>query len=188
MLRTTFARKVGSRAGSPHLELHLKNYMNHSKIKVSLALSAVFCLTILLPAADSLVPVSERDDIAEAAQKELAALQGTWRIMTHEENGLDYSYGDNFQLYVVEKNKFTVRKREGVLGEGTIAMDVTKSPKQLDFRFTTGQTDVIIYIRVGDYWIQCGNRDGKTRPAEFATGTPNGGACLLVLKREKPAR
>ena len=168
MLRTTFARKVGSRAGSPHLELHLKNYMNHSKIRVSLVLSAVFCLTILLRAADPPASAQERDDKAEAAQKELAALQGTWRVVTHEENGQEYSYGDNFQLYVIEKNKFTVRKREGVLAEGTIAMDVTKSPKQLDFRLTTGQTDVIIYIRTGDYWIQCGNRDGKTRPAEFA--------------------
>ncbi len=48
--------------------------------------------------------------------------------MTREENGREYSCGDNFQLYVVEKNKFTFRKNEGVLAEGTIELNAARSP------------------------------------------------------------
>ena len=48
--------------------------------------------------------------------------------MTREENGREYSCGDNCQLYVVEKNKFTVRKNEGVLAEGTIELNAARSP------------------------------------------------------------
>ena len=161
--------------------------MNYHPVSLSILLSAVACLTVPGSAANPPASAPERKDKAAVAQKELAALEGTWRVVTHEENGREYSYGDNFQLYVIEKDTFTVRKREGVLAEGTIELDATRSPKQLDFRLTTGQTDVIIDIRVGDYWIQCGNRDGKTRPTQFATGTPDGGAYLLVLKREAPA-
>ena len=37
----------------------------------------------------------------------------------------------------------------------------------------------------GYYLLQCGRRDGKTRPSEFATGTANGGEYLIVLQRQK---
>ncbi len=79
----------------------------------------------------------------------------------------------------------TVKRKDEVIAEGPITLDTKTSPKQLDFRLTSGQTDLTIYIRVGDYLIQCGHRDGKTRPSEFATGTSKGGAYLIVLKREK---
>lgn len=153
--------------------------------KAKRILLAVFCLALLWQLAQASGASLKKDDKAEAAKRELDELQGTWKILTHEENGREYSYGDNYQLYTIEKNKITVTKREGVLCEGTIEIDATKSPKQLDVKLTSGQTDLLIYFRVNDYWIQCGHRDGETRPTEFASGTPKGGAYLLILKREK---
>ncbi len=105
--------------------------------------------------------------------------------MTHEENGKDYDYGDNFQLYVFDKDTITVKKKEGVLAEGSIELDATRTPKHLDFKRKSGQTQLCIYFRVGDYMIHCGRRDGKTRPSEFATGTANDGEYLIIPKREK---
>lgn len=152
----------------------------------TVGLAVVFVsLAYAWPAAFSLVTAEEKDDKAEAAKKELEALQGTWKLMTHEEEGKIVAYGDDVHLYTIEKDKMTVKRKGEVIAEGSIDLDPKKSPRHLDVRLTSGQTDLTIYIRVGDYLIQCGSRDGKTRPSDFATGTAKGGAYLLVLKREK---
>lgn len=41
-------------------------------------------------------------------------------------------------------------------------------------QFTLKQTDVVIFLRVGDVIVLWGHRDGKTRPTKFATGTEVG--------------
>jgi uncharacterized protein (TIGR03067 family) len=118
-------------------------------------------------------------------EKELAALQGTWRLESYEENGKVVAIQDTV-LYVIDKDKWTTKSNGEVKSEGTIIGPYpARSPKHLDVQQATGQTELTIYIRVGDHLIQCGHRDGKTRPSEFATGTPNGGAYLIVLKRQK---
>jgi uncharacterized protein (TIGR03067 family) len=151
---------------------------------VGLLPAVVFCLAL----AWSSAPVASADDQAdkaEAVKKELDALQGTWKLMTHEEDGKEVDYGDDIQLYTFGKDKLTVKRKDTVIAEGPIELDPTRSPRHLDFQRTDGQTELTIYIRVGDYLIQCGRRDGKTRPTEFATATANGGAYLIVLKRQK---
>jgi uncharacterized protein (TIGR03067 family) len=80
----------------------------------------------------------------------------------------------------IDKDKMTVKRKGEVIAEGPIELDPTNSPKQLDDKLMSGQTDLTIYIRVGDYLIQCGHRGGKTRPTEFATGTTKGGAYLSI--------
>jgi uncharacterized protein (TIGR03067 family) len=126
----------------------------------------------------------EKDDKAETQKKELAALQGTWKLIHHEEDGKEVPYEDA-QLYTIEEQKITVKKKDEVIVEGDLKLDASTSPMQLDFQFTSGQTDLTIYVRAGGYLIQCGHRDGKTRPKEFATGTGEGGAYVIVLKRQK---
>jgi uncharacterized protein (TIGR03067 family) len=106
--------------------------------------------------------------------------------VSYEESGKDVPDGEDVHLDTVEKDKLTVERNGGVYAEGQIELDPTKSPKQLDFRRTDGrQTELTIYIRVGDLLIQCGHRDGKPRPTELATATAKGGAYLIVLQRQK---
>jgi uncharacterized protein (TIGR03067 family) len=69
--------------------------------------------------------------------------------------------------------------------EVKVVLDPTKTPKHLDFRFSSGRTDLIIYVRAGDYMIYCGNRDRQTRPREFVSGTPQGGEYLMAWKIER---
>jgi uncharacterized protein (TIGR03067 family) len=126
----------------------------------------------------------DKTDKAEAVKKELAALQGTWKLVAIEEGGKDSPIKEE-TYSIIDKDVVRVKYKGKVTSEGTISLDPTKSPKHMDVRFDFGQTDVTIYLRVGDYLIQCGHRDGKTRPVEFASGTVKGGAYLVVLKREK---
>ena len=81
----------------------------------------------------------------------------------------------------------TVQVNGETIAEGKLTLDSTANPKRLDFVFPPGQTGQkhsIIYVRVGDHIIYCGNRDRKTRPSEFSTGTANGGDYLIAWKIE----
>jgi uncharacterized protein (TIGR03067 family) len=130
---------------------------------IGLILAAVFCLTTSWSLGCPVASAQEKIDKAEAVKKGLAALQGSWRLVTHEEDGKDVPYGDGeVRLYIIDKDKMIFKNKDEVIAEGQIDLDPTRSPKHMDFRLTSGQTDLIIYIRVGDYLIKCGHRDGKT--------------------------
>jgi uncharacterized protein (TIGR03067 family) len=152
-----------------------------------LYLTLAFLLTaaLLWVSQVRVVRAQEKVDKAEAAKKELAELQGDWKLMTHEEDGKIVDYGGDTQIYTIAKDQMIVKRKGDVIAEGPIELDATRSLKQMDYRLNSGQVDLIIFIRVGDYLIQCGHRDGKTRPSEFATNTSNGGAYLIVLQRQK---
>ena len=152
--------------------------------KIGLVLTGVCWLLMPWPTARPVASAQEKIDKAEAVKKELVALKGTWKLITHVEGGRVVEYDDP-QLYTFADDKLTVKRSDQVIAEGPLDLDPTKAPKHLDFRLTSGQTDLTIYIREGDHLIQCGCRDGKTRPSDFATGTANGGEYLIVLKREK---
>jgi uncharacterized protein (TIGR03067 family) len=123
-------------------------------------------------------------DQAKTQQKELTALQGAWVPLQYEAGGKKVQGEFNFRQ-IIKGNKVTFQVNGETKAEGKVVVDPTKNPKHLDFQFTSGQTDFIIYVRAGDYIIYCGNRDGKTRPSEFASGTANGGEYLQVWKIER---
>ena len=152
--------------------------------KIGLVLIGACCLLVPWPSARHVASAQQRIDKAEVAKKELAGLKGTWKLITHVEGGQVVEY-ENPQLYTFADDKLTVKRGDELIAEGPIDLDPTKAPKHLDFRRTSGRTELTIYIREGDHLIQCGCRDGKTRPSEFAAGTANGGEYLIVLKREK---
>lgn len=114
--------------------------------------------------------------------EELAAIQGTWVPLEYEERGQSVQSG---LRHIIKGDKLTVQINGETAAEAKVVLDVTKHPKQMDIQFTSGQTDLIIYSRIGRHMIYSGNRDGKTRPAEFASGTPKGGEYLLAWKIER---
>jgi uncharacterized protein (TIGR03067 family) len=115
----------------------------------------------------------------EADKKEIAALQGTWQCLRFEEGG---KLVETKGAYVIDGHKISVDWGNGIL-KARMSTNASKEPKHLDLEnLDTGRTDVTIYVRAGDYLIQCGNRDGKTRPTKFATGVEGGGEYIIVWK------
>ncbi len=139
--------------------------------------------TRVLPAQAEAAPIAALS-AAEVQRAELAALQGVWLPLRYEENGKEFSPQCK---HFIKGNKVTVQVDGEKIAEGDLVLDATKNPKRLDFVFPPGQTGQkhsIIYVRVGDHIIYCGNRDRKTRPTEFSTGTANGGDYLIAWKIE----
>jgi uncharacterized protein (TIGR03067 family) len=116
------------------------------------------------------------------ASEELEELQGTWLPLQYEVKGQRVKA--NFKQ-TLKGDKITLERDGAAKAEGKVAVDANKNPKQLDFQFTSGLTDLMIYVRTGNYVICCGNRNGKTRPAEFATGTAKGGEYLVIWKIQR---
>ena len=130
------------------------------------------------------VPGVEAVSADEAQKSELAALQGVWLPLRYEENGKEFSPECK---HFIKGDKVIVQVNGETIAEGKLVLDSTKNPKHLDFVFPpglTGQKHSIIYVRVGDHIIYCGNRDRKTRPSEFSTRTANGGDYLIAWKIE----
>jgi len=122
--------------------------------------------------------------VEKSEERELEALQGTWVPLQYEERAKKVPGEFNFKQ-IIKGDKVTFQVNGETKAEGRVVLDPTKNPKQLDFEFTSGQTDLIIYVRVGDNVIYCGNRDGKTRPSEFVSGSAKGGEYLMGWKIEK---
>ena len=123
-----------------------------------------------------------REDAGEKAdKKELAALQGTWKCLRIEEGG---KLVETKGTHMIDGHKLTFNW-SGDTGKGRMSINASMEPKHLDIEFESGQTDVTIYVRSGDYVIQCGNRDGKTRPTKFATGVEGGGDYRIVWKIQR---
>jgi len=129
-------------------------------------------------------PVMRFKRASLSAEKELAALQGTWVPLQYEADGRKVEGVLNFKQ-IIKGDTVTFLVNREAKAEGKVIVDVMSNPKRLDFQFTSGQTDLIIYVRAGDYVTYCGNRDGQTRPSEFATGTAKGGEYLQVWKIER---
>src|SRR5262245_3920159 len=90
-----------------------------------LMLVAVLALAVTRPSAVPTASAQEKDDKAEAVKKELAALQGTWKLLTHEEDGKD-DPEDEGQLYTIDKDKLSIKKKGEAVADGSIELDPTK--------------------------------------------------------------
>jgi uncharacterized protein (TIGR03067 family) len=117
---------------------------------------------------------------------QLAALQGTWEIVSLELEGQAMSPGAfEGSSITVKGSTFTTASMGAVYG-GTISVDAAKSPKQLDLSFKSGpekgNTSLAIYDLEGDTFRLCLTVTGKTRPAAF-TSKPGSGHAFEVLKR-----
>jgi uncharacterized protein (TIGR03067 family) len=119
--------------------------------------------------------------------EELAALQGTWKVLRFEEGGKRLDDGIK-RTWVIDGHKITLMDNGKAILERKMKIDPTRNPKHLDMHAGEEHTDSAIYVRAGDYMIMCANRpcvDGKKRPTEFASGTEQGGVYLIVWKIER---
>ena len=113
-----------------------------------------------------------------ASERDLTALQGTWKQVAFEEDGnpdaID-SYGDSSgSLTTFRGNHFSVRgNSEQLLLEGTFALDASRTPKTIDWTDSTGadagKTLPAIYKLEGDHFVFVAADEHASRPAEFRT-------------------
>jgi uncharacterized protein (TIGR03067 family) len=122
--------------------------------------------------------------------KELQAFKGIWRLSAKEEDGKKFSEEEIKDIIGTGDGlgKFSVRRGDKVIGEGTIKPDSTKKPKRIDITFTKGkhkgQTVQGIYEIEIDFFRVCIARVGYERPGAFSAKAGSGHT-LVVYKRNK---
>ena len=129
----------------------------------------------------------------EVVKKELAKLQGTWRVVGVEENGQKLPE-DKLRAakgtVVIDGDKHTLRYGDKSQGTVTVKVDPTTKPRQYDLVVPDkGGKDKLqfgIYELEGDTWKLCLNKSGAGgRPTELS-GKAGSGWVLVTLKKEKP--
>jgi uncharacterized protein (TIGR03067 family) len=131
-----------------------------------------------------------RDD---AVKKELAKMQGSWQVVSGEEDGKPSSE------YLTENLKWIIKGDQlsftGIApltdkaGKLTLTIDASTTPKCIDLKVEAGSLKGTVWEGVyewkGEELKLCLHLAGGKRPVEF--GTKEGSnQVLFVLKREKP--
>jgi uncharacterized protein (TIGR03067 family) len=123
----------------------------------------------------------------DQAKKDLKALQGTWTYSKNVVNGKEASEDSLTDMTLtIKDNKWTVKKGDDVLLEGTVKLDASKKPKAADWTITTegalkDKTALAIYKIDKDTFEHC---YGEERPGKFES-KEDSKVTLQVFKREK---
>ncbi|HEY1859632.1 MAG TPA: TIGR03067 domain-containing protein [Gemmataceae bacterium] len=139
-----------------------------------------------LAAALVLAAVAQADDKADAVKKELAKLEGSWKMVSMEIDGNKASEDDVAKIVLVLKGEnYSVEGADQEF-KGTLTFDPTKKPKTVERKETEGpgkgETGHGIYELEGDELKLCFAANGKDRPGKF---TGEEGHQLFVFQRKK---
>ena len=151
-------------------------------VAAALVMVAAPCALADGAAADLQVRESQRDAGAPAA------LQGRWVVTAAERNGkpLDIIKGG---VMTVRGETFEVRTASGNILTGTLRLDPSRQPAQLDMLHADGVRWEAIYdVRDGILrmnYVEAGGQD--PRPASFSTSAASE-ETLIVLRREDRPR
>jgi uncharacterized protein (TIGR03067 family) len=123
----------------------------------------------------------------DAAKKDLAKFQGNWQLISMERDGKQTPPEDAKKITLtIQGDKFILRKDAVTISEGTMSLDATKKPKEIDETITTGpnkgKSFLAIYEIDDEQHKICFAAAGKEWPTSFSSG---GGQILQVWKREK---
>ena len=127
----------------------------------------------------------------EKGMNDMTALQGKWTCVSAESDGKAIPADIVKQLQLaIDKGNYTTRKGDQVLFEGTIRVDATKKPHEIDLVDATGdnkgKTGKGIYEVEGDTFKIChGVPPNEDRPKEFVSKAGSK-VFLVVWKRQKP--
>jgi uncharacterized protein (TIGR03067 family) len=147
------------------------------------------CFLILL-ATVSMVAGAQPTD---AKKKEFAKLQGQWEIVSVELDGKDISSLFKNGKAIVKDNQIEVSIESGRKLARSFQLDVTTTPRCVDFQIVDAKGKATGTIQEGIYEWQKDSlriciliKDGvKERPLEFST-QPQSGRILYVIKRKSP--
>jgi uncharacterized protein (TIGR03067 family) len=127
---------------------------------------------------------SADDSKDEAIKKDRKQIEGTWRIVTFEDNG---KKRDTEKVTIVNGSDGTWSFRQDgkEISKGTSTIDPTKKPKTIDFTITKGEGEGIQGL--GIYELGEKTRKicfGEKRPTEFSSKVGSG-QVLITFEREK---
>lgn len=112
-------------------------------------------------------------------------LQGRWVVVDGEHNGKPMK-GLNGGVMTVTGSAFEIRTASGNILKGTLKLDATKKPAQMDMVHADGVVWEAIYETSGDMfrlnYVAKGEKD--PRPATFRTSEKTEES-LIVLQRQK---
>lgn len=129
------------------------------------------------------------DPSDDAAKKDLAKFQGNWSLISAERDGKKTPDEDAKKIKLtIQGNKFVLRKDSVVISEGTMTLDPSKKPKEIEETITTGPNKGKVFSAIYEIDDEqhkiCFAAAGKERPTEFSS-LPGSGQLLQVWKREK---
>jgi uncharacterized protein (TIGR03067 family) len=138
--------------------------------------------------AEALIPAD--DPNRDAVIKEMAKLEGTWKIVSIEIDGRKNSEAAMKEFHehseVLKGDQWTAYHGDKIAAQQTFRLIPTKSPKTIDI-FDTNKTLLWrgIYSLDGDTLTICFRQPDKgERPTEFLS-RPGSGSVMLVMKRAK---
>jgi uncharacterized protein (TIGR03067 family) len=121
---------------------------------------------------------------AAAAQDASAPLQGRWVVTGAEHNGKPMT-GLNGGVMTVNGTGFEIRTASGNMLKGTLRVDASKKPFQMDMVHADGTKWEAIYEVTGETfrlnYVEAGLKD--PRPTTFATSEKTEES-LVMLRRE----
>src|SRR5208283_985983 len=120
--------------------------------------------------------------------QDLDLLQGSWSITSLEIEGQELPASMLANCRIVIKGDRFVSTGMSAVYEGTVLLDPSATPRQLNMTFDAGpekgNTNLGIYELEGDHWMLCLATRGTVRPPAFAA-TPGTGFALETLARDK---
>jgi uncharacterized protein (TIGR03067 family) len=133
------------------------------------------------------VVISAAAGLGQDSADDLKKMAGTWKTTLHEADGKTATKDEIEKTQgklVVKADKYDVFFGDKAIDEGTIKLDASKKPRQIDAITKKGGTMKGIYKIDGDKMTVCFAQPGKDRPTEFKTqkGT---GQMLLGYERVK---
>jgi uncharacterized protein (TIGR03067 family) len=148
---------------------------------------AVAALFVVLAGTGAQDKQDKKDEKTEAAKPDpdLKLLQGRWKITYHETAG-EKDTDENLWEMEVKGDRYTLTA-DGTRTTGTIKLDSSKTPKQLEY--TVGDEDTPttyhgIYELSADVYQTCDTEKGvDPRPTEFKTKARTGQ--IAVWKKVK---
>ena len=118
---------------------------------------------------------------------DLQGLQGTWKLVSAMRDGKPLAEDTVKKTKIIFKNdtfRFPKSAEYATSRAGTIKIDATKTPKQMDAISTNKEVMLGIYELSGDNYKVCFAPAGKPRPTEFGSDSANG-QILQIWKRKK---
>ena len=122
--------------------------------------------------------------------EDLDLLQGSWAVTTLEVEGQKMPAAMLANAGTVIKGSRFTSMGMGVVYEGTLKLDPSASPRQLDMEFDAGpekgNTNRGIYKLGGDTWKICLATRGTVRPSRFASKRGDGFALETLTRGAAP--
>ncbi len=141
---------------------------------------------LMIAALGLLLGACNRQATAKTPKTDLDRLQGTWNLVSAIQDGNALPEDKVKQTTIVFKGdtfRFPGSAEYATSRAGTIKLDETKTPKEMDAISTEKEVMLGIYALEENGYKVCFAPAGKPRPTEF-TSTPGSGQILQVWQRQ----